>query len=108
MFTKKERERYNEDRQRACDRLGITKNDYNWFRREGSKLQEIYTDYCNGDIESQEDYEDRTTRLEFPIYEKAKGMGLYVFLQTDPRGTTIYLDKQPIPENNYTQAVCVY
>jgi len=46
MFPKQERQRYNEDRERACKRLGITKNQYNWFRRKGKRLHKIYEDYC--------------------------------------------------------------
>lgn len=107
-YTKKERERYNEDRQRACDRLGITKNQYNWFRREGEALRKLYTDYCNGTIESQEHYEDTETRQEEKIVLKADKMGLCLYLQTDPRGATIYLDKEPIKDNDYTRAVCIY
>ena len=47
-----------------------------------------------------------------PIYKKveaeAKRLRLCVYFQTDPRGATIYLSKDPIPENNYTIASCIY
>jgi hypothetical protein len=42
------------------------------------------------------------------VAELASKLGLHYYLQTDPRGATIYLDTQEIPENNYTQAVCIY
>lgn len=106
-YTKKEREQYNIDRDRACKRLGITKNQYNWFRREGLKLHNLYEQNCNGTI-SEADYDLETTAIEQRILKKAKEFALYVYFQTDPRGATIYLDKIEIPENNYTQAVCIY
>jgi hypothetical protein len=107
MYTAKERKRYNEDRDRACQRAGITKNQYNWLRRKGEELHNVYVDQCNGDI-AESDYE----RLTDPIYESVNTyiskLGLSIYYQTDPRGATIYIDRQPIPENNYTQAICVY
>ena len=45
---------------------------------------------------------------EGPIKWKAKILNLNLYFQTDPRGATIYVDRQPIPENNYTQAKCIY
>ena len=50
-YTKKERERYNDDRARACKRLGITKNQYNWLRRKGEALRKVYEANCNGDYD---------------------------------------------------------
>ena len=102
MFTAKERQRYNEDRVRACKRLGITVNQYNWFRREGVKLHKLFEDDCNG-IEV-------PSRLEGDILTaiRSRSNGLYLYIQSDPRGEAIYLDTKAIPENNYTQAVCIY
>jgi hypothetical protein len=108
MYTQKEREFYNVQRENTCQRLGITKNQYNWFRREGNKLHKVYEDYCNGIIEAQEEYEDTTTRFEDCINKKALSLKLYIYFQTDPRGATIYLDKQPIQDNAYTNASCIY
>jgi len=108
MYTKKERQHYNENRERACQRLGITKNQYNWLRRKGKALHTIYERDCNGEYP----HEDFAETLEEPIYyaiqEYIKPFGLYAYYQTDPRGATLYLDKEPIPEDNYTQAVCIY
>lgn len=102
--TKKEREQYNVSRDSACAKLGITKNQYNWFRREGEKLHKLYEDNCNG-INYDEKIE---TLIENEITKKASKLCLNVYFQTDPRGETIYLDTESIPENNYTQAVCIY
>jgi hypothetical protein len=103
-YTKKEREQYNQDRQRACDRLGITVNDYNQFKRWGESLRSLYVEYCNTGKEN----EKEEVLLMRKIDNKRRLLHLWVFLQTDPRGATIYLDKKAIPENNYTQAVCIY
>lgn len=108
MFTKLERERYNENRERACKRLGITKNQYNWFRREGKKLHKIYEDNCNG-LLTEKQYENNVEDLELNISHKAsKKLNLFIYFQTDPRGATIYLDKKIILENSYNEAVCIY
>lgn len=108
MYSKKERERYNEDRKRKCEALGITKNQYNAFRRIGENLHEIYEDNCNGGIPTEEAYFDLVKPHEEKAQEMANELGLHVYFQTDPRGATIYLDKKPIPENNYTNACCIY
>ena len=107
MYNKKEREYYNEQRERTCDYLGITKNQYNWLRRKGEELRKIYEDNCNG-ILSELEYETITLKYERLIRDYAGKLKLLVYFQTDPRGATIYLDKQPIPENNYTQARYIY
>ena len=102
MYTKKERESYNQDRDRACERLGITKNQYNWFRLRGIELHKIYENECNG-IEVDSHLEgDIITAI------RSRLNGLYLYIQTDPRGASIYLDTKAIPNNNYTQAVCIY
>lgn len=106
-YTKKERERYNVYRQRVCERLGITKNQYNWLRRKGEALRKLYEDNCNGNIDEFR-YLTFTDSLCCDVEIKAHKLGLQVYFQTDPRGATIYLDKQPIPDNNYTQACCIY
>lgn len=107
-YTKTEREHYNKDREIICNRLGITKNQYNWFRRKGQELHRIYEDNCNGAIQTDEQYFALTEPIEKQVIEKAKSLGLFAYFQTDPRGATIYLDKKPIPENNYNQAHCIY
>jgi len=107
MYTKKEREQYNQSRDNACQRLGITKNQYNWLRRKGEELRRIYEANCNGDS----DYKINGMRengLNNDIQDYIGSMGLFIYFQTDPRGATLYLDKKPIPTNNYTQAVCIY
>lgn len=109
MFNKKEREYYNEQRERSCKRLGITKNQYNWLRRKGEALHKLYEDNCNGTID-EINYDLKTRVIETSIwcYLHKIDTRLSVYFQTDPRGATIYLDTKEIPENNYTQAVCIY
>ena len=75
MYTKKERERYNEDRKRTCERLGITKNQYNWLRRKGEALHKIYIDNCNGVIE-EGDYFAKTLGLEHEVIGKVRPLDL--------------------------------
>jgi hypothetical protein len=106
-YTKKERELYNSERTKICDKLGIDKNSYNWLRRKGEELHHLYEENCNGTIE-EADYEKRTGELYEKADRKAKELGLFIYYQTDPRGATIYVDKQDIPEDNYTRAFCIW
>src|SRR4249920_3104742 len=56
----------------------------------------------------------RPTRYAIPDREKGaldrvqrvcKRLGLHYFHQTDPRGCALYIDSQPLPENNYTRGI---
>jgi len=88
-YTLKERQEYNARRVAVCEALGITKNEYNKFRRLGEQLHRVYEDNCSGEDYKEADYEKA---LELPvkkIYEAAKG--LHVYLQTDPRGGVVVL-----------------
>jgi len=110
MYTKKEREQYNVRRDKICQALGITKNNYNWLRRKGEELHKVYEDNCNGYLEETE-YSLKTAKLYIQIdkYLIKNGLqDLYSYYQTDPRGATIYIDNKPIPKNNYNQAYCIY
>ena len=106
-YTKKERGRYNEQRQAKCERLGISKRDYNYFRDEGEKLRKVFENNCNGfyaEGQAEEAERPALTRLQ----ARAAKLGLYLFIQGDCRGATVYVDRVAIPEDNYTQAVCIY
>lgn len=108
-FTTKQREQYNHNRKITCDRLGITKNTYNYFRRLGEQLHKIYEDSCNGVIDTEEEYEIATSPICAQIDSMARDLDLYVFYQTDPRGATIYLSKNEISEDSYNiDAECIY
>jgi len=107
MYNEKERTEYNIYRDRVCEKLGITVNQYNAIRRIGQVLHLVYEQECNGDINDTY-YNNETTRLYDNAGKLVDTLKLYVFYQTDPRGATIYLDKQPIPTNNYTSASCIY
>lgn len=110
MYTKREREIYNENRDRACQRLGITKNQYNWLRRKGEELRKVYENNCNGlyKTEEESDKAERDLIYQINVYKQKFEELLYFYFQTDPRGATIYLDTKEIRDNNYTQAVCIY
>jgi hypothetical protein len=108
VYSKKEREQYNIDRVRTCERLGIRELDYNAFRRIGQSLQKIYVMNCNGEFKNENEYEEATSDYYKSGDNLAKRLNLYIFYQTDPRGGTIYLSKEPIPENDYTTANVVY
>lgn len=101
---------YNKDRQITCEALGISKNVYNAFRRIGQALHKEYEDQCNGfeTTADERDSEVREERLGIQGRDLAKQYGLFIFYQTDPRGATIYLDKEPIKYDSYNKAHCIY
>ncbi len=107
-YTAQERGAYNKDRQKVCELLGITKNQYNAFRRIGSALKTAYEQNCNGVFQTEQEYLDIIAPLEAKAVSMAGKVGLYVYFQTDPRGATIYLDTKPIPKDNYTSGRCIY
>lgn len=107
-YSKKERDKYNISRERSCTRLNITKNQYNWIRRKGAELQKLYEDNCNGLFNEELDYQKAVDPLYKAVEDYIGRLGLFVYFQTDPRGATIYTDREPIPDNNYTIAVCIF
>lgn len=110
MYSKKEREQYNAYRNRVCEKLGITKNQYNWLRRKGEALRKVYENNCNGLYKTEEEYYQAKKDLIYQInvYKQECVELLYAYFQTDPRGASLYLDTKEIPANNYTQANCIY
>lgn len=106
-YNKKERENYNIRRAFVCETLGITKNQYNWFRRQGEQLHQYYEQNCNGAFYG-DDYETATGNIYGKTDLKAQNLSLFIYYQTDPRGATIYLDKEPIINDFYTASYCIY
>ena len=106
-YTKKDRKYYNEQRERSCKRLGITKNDYNWYRRKGEALRKVFENDCNG-LYIEDEFENACRPLEKLIRARASKQELCLYIQRDCRGASVYLDKVVIPANNYNQAVCIY
>lgn len=100
-------ERYEHEVILTLDRLQIIRKDYDWFKRQGESLRKLYEDDCNGVI-SEEMLDVQTSFLYNQINTKVSELELFVYYQSDPRGSTIYLDRNPIPENNYNQACCIY
>lgn len=100
----------------TCERLNITREQYEWFLKYANKLHRIFENQCNGyqDINGNWDQEasDKEETIEEKLKEKinreAKKLGLFTFFQGDPRGGSLYLDTKEIPYDNYTQAYCIY
>lgn len=112
MTNKQRMEWYNRDRALACEGLGITIAQYNSFRRVGQVLRNCYENDCNGFEDSTK--EEANEREEQVYTDRAMAeahkLNLEIFLQTDPRGATIYLSKTPIADNNYNRpgVHCIY
>src|SRR5437588_11953383 len=110
------REYYNIYREKVCNNLNITKNQFNSFRRLGEKIHKINEDQCNGfpDFNGNWDEEaEKKAEIQEEQYKKlandlAEKLNLYIFFQGDPRGATIYLDTHEIQYNNYKRAQVIY
>jgi hypothetical protein len=93
------------------------------LRRAALTLRRWYEHECNGVIQRDGDdgegapywYSPRTGERISPANDREKGaiktvarickaLGIEYFLQTDPRGGTLYVDNKPIPDNNYNRA----
>lgn len=40
------------------------------------------------------------------VADVCKRIGAHYYHQGDPRGCSLYVDREPIPDNNYTRAIC--
>lgn len=107
MTTKRQKEWYKHHKQVVFTKMRINNNEYNWLRRKAEVLRKIYEQDCNGDL-SESLYEKLTNKYYKEIDTFAHSLGLKTFFQTDPRGASLYIDIEEIPENNYTNAYCIY
>ena len=104
FYTAKERERYNEYRSAACERLGISKNEYNALRRLAQALCTWDERRCNGDC-TDEEYEAAVNA----ICDRLKRFNLAFFHQSDPRGCSLYVsNSKELNFRNYTDGVGIY
>lgn len=102
----------------------MTNEDFRALRKAAITLHGWYEHECNGAIQRCEDtglaywHNTNTGKRICRAPDREKGaikrieaicarLGLYYYLQTDPRGGTLYVDNQPIPDNNYNRAVFV-
>ena len=106
MYNKKEREAYNVFRNQTCEQLGLTKNQYNQFRRISAELHRIFENDCNGlyagENEADSEAAEVMDRLETALNKLQTK--LFYHIQTDPRGATVYLSHEPIDQTNYSRA----
>ncbi len=111
----------------TLERLPMMNNeDYRALRKAGLTLHRWYEHECNGVIQRDGDdcqgapywYNTHTGKRICKAPDREKGavkrieaickrLGINYYLQTDPRGGTLYVDVQPIPNNNYNRAVFI-
>lgn len=108
MTDKKRKEMYMDYKAKVMENLDMGEPIFNFFKKQGEKLNKIYTDFCNGDITLKQE-----KKLTAPIYKKldafAHLLGYSIYYQTDPRGATIYVSKKEVLNDiNYTNGVCIY
>jgi len=105
-YSKKERENYNEHRERTSKDLGIDKNKYNALRRAALRISEADTNSANGADRMGREYGDKEhkkdTRPNFKkIHKMAKKLGGHMYHQSDPRGASIYVGKKRMSQKDY-------
>ena len=75
----------------------------------GDRLHKRYENACSYPWATTDYYTNTTAMFEANTRNLARVMGLHLYLQTDPRGATVYVSREPIPENRYnTHAQCIY
>ncbi len=104
----------------------MTNEDFRALRKAALTLHGWYEHECNGAIQRDGDdcegapywHNTNTDKRICKAADRERGaikrikavcqrLGLHYYLQTDPRGGTLYVDSQPIPENNYNRAVFI-
>ena len=111
MYTKQQREQYNQYRDSVCEKLGLTINQYNYIRRLGNKINFLDTQNCNGDLDNNEYYQSLLEDLFHKLfdYRKKNKLNVYDYHQSDPRGVSIYLSKVLLMDSNYnTNGYSIY
>lgn len=109
-YTKTERQNYIAHRQRVCNELNITVNDYNYFRRLNNDYNKLFTDNCNG-VMDEYSYWKQFNHLNAVLISRMARMNRFDinhFIQTDPRGASVYLSLEAMSPMNYTNGHCIY
>lgn len=110
-YNKTERENYNDHRNNACDRLGITKNQYNSLRRFANELSQIDEESCNGAIDENlyEICESSAMERLSEYLIKINRAFFYTYHQTDPRGASLYISNdEELANANYTNGIAIF
>jgi len=72
----------------------------------GATLRQLYEDDCN--LPSQQSRSTKITELELKAEQICKELGVTLFLQTDPRGASIYIGDDKINDSNYSMYQVVH
>lgn len=94
--------------QEQASRLGIHPGDIAAWHRQSARLHSRYEAACNDESAQGPEWDSKTARLERLLVARIEKRGLHCYLQTDPRGASLYIDLTPIPNDNYTRAECIY
>jgi len=77
------------------------------WEKKAKRLRKRWENECSYEWANTPAYEKATERAAERLRKAVTDAGLFVYLQTDPRGATLYVDSKPIPDDNYTQAICI-
>lgn len=107
-YSKQERQRYNEHRERVGKEYGLEKKHYNALRRVANSYSEADTNYANGTNRMGERYEEKhykkdvkSTEHKLKALKKAMGGKWHSYHQSDPRGASLYIGKKKLKSENY-------
>ena len=118
---------------RKCELLGIEFDDILAFRRDSMTLRSWFerecgdsNDYCSWSIERDPETDkpymvtyphngkerrrsipDREKGARKRIADRCKRLNLRYYIQTDPRGWSLYLSREPLTGTNYTNGIGV-
>lgn len=117
----------NAHQQRTNDYRNLSPDDFETLRKASRRLRGWFERECGTDggcIERDEDtgrcyWLNAMTSRRFPIRDLETGarkriqticqrLDLHFYIQSDPRGAALYVSDQPIPDNNYTRALCIW
>lgn len=74
----------------------------------GERLRKRFENSCNYVWASGSSYEAGSAMIAKAIHALARDCGLHCYLQTDPRGATVYVANEPLNDQNYSDAACLF
>lgn len=81
---------------------------YDELATKAESLRKRYENACSYQWACTPEYEARTAKAEQRLVKAVTDLGLHAYLQTDPRGAVLYVDKAPIASDSYNRALCVF
>ena len=92
------------DRSPGTVDMAALRNTMEAMAKAGERLRTRWENECSYEWANTPAYMAATERLAERIHKMAEKMGLQLYLQTDPRGASVYVSWEPIADNNYNRS----